>query len=87
MHLKKKDKVYIGKALKRRRMTKGMSQGELASRSRIDRTYISELERNISSPSIFTVLKLAKGFGICPGIFITEIYKEIDFDRIFEQQV
>jgi transcriptional regulator with XRE-family HTH domain len=87
MDLKKKDRVYIGTAIKRMRVNKGISQGELAIRSRIDRSYISELERNICSPSIFTVFKLAKGFGVCPINFIEEIYKEIDFDNIFEQQL
>jgi transcriptional regulator with XRE-family HTH domain len=87
MHLNKKDGIYIGDIIKRWRRLKGISQEELAVRSRIDRSYISELERNQSSPSIFTVLKLAKGLGTCPGQFLAEIHKELDFDRIFEQLV
>jgi transcriptional regulator with XRE-family HTH domain len=87
MHLNKKEGIYIGDIIKRWRRLKGISQEELAVRSRIDRSYISELERNQSSPSIFTVLKLAKGFGICPGEFLAEIHRELDFDRMFEELV
>jgi transcriptional regulator with XRE-family HTH domain len=87
MHLNKKEGIYIGDIIKRWRRLKCISQEELAVRSRIDRSYISELERNQSSPSIFTVLKLAKGLGTCPGLFLAEIHRELDFDRIFEQLV
>jgi transcriptional regulator with XRE-family HTH domain len=87
MHLNRKDGIYIGDIIKRWRRVKGISQEELALSSRIDRSFISELERNQSSPSIFTVLKLAKGLGTCPGQFLAEIHRELDFDRIFEQLV
>jgi transcriptional regulator with XRE-family HTH domain len=85
MQLNKKDGIYIGDIIKRWRRLKGISQEELALRSRIDRSFISELERNQSSPSIFTVLKLAKGLGTCPGQFLVEIHRESDFDQIFEE--
>jgi transcriptional regulator with XRE-family HTH domain len=76
--------VYIGDVIKKWRKIKGLSQEELAYRSRLDRSFISELERNLCCPSVYTALKLAKGFDICPGLFMLEIHKAVDFERVFE---
>jgi transcriptional regulator with XRE-family HTH domain len=76
--------IYIGDVIKKWRKVKQLSQQELAFRSQIDRSYISGLERNLCCPSVYTALKLAKGFDICPGQFMIEIHSVVDFDRIFE---
>ena len=50
--------------LKRLREAKHLSQEELAHRAKIDRTYISSLERCIYNASIDVVDRLARGLGV-----------------------
>ena len=49
----------FGSALRARRESLGLSQEELAFRSEVHRTYISELERGLKNPSLTTLDKLA----------------------------
>lgn len=49
----------FGAALRGRREAQGLSQEEVGFRSGVHRTYISELERGLKSPSLGTVQKLA----------------------------
>jgi transcriptional regulator with XRE-family HTH domain len=49
----------FGQALRARREALELSQDELAFRSEVHRTYISELERGLKNPSITTLQKLA----------------------------
>lgn len=41
-----------------------LSQEDLAELSKLDRKYISNLERDVSSPTLETLYKLAAAFGI-----------------------
>jgi len=50
--------------LKRYRKAAGLSQEELAHRAKIDRTYISSLERCIYAAGIDVVDRLARELGI-----------------------
>jgi transcriptional regulator with XRE-family HTH domain len=50
--------------LRKFRQAKGLSQGELAHRAKIDRTYISALERSVYAASIEMVDRLARGLGV-----------------------
>jgi transcriptional regulator with XRE-family HTH domain len=50
--------------LRRYRQASGLSQEELAHRARIDRTYISSLERSLYAAGIDVVDRLAKAMGI-----------------------
>ncbi len=50
--------------LKTLRQAKAMSQEELAHRAKIDRTYISALERCVYAASIDVVDRLAKVLGV-----------------------
>ena len=42
----------FGKAVKQERLTKGMTQWELAERCGLDRTYISQIERGLKNPTL-----------------------------------
>ena len=42
----------------------GMSQEELAFKTELHRTYISQLERDLKSPSLRTVSAIAAAFGL-----------------------
>ena len=44
----------IGNKLKELRVLKGLTQEELADRSELSKGFISQLERNLTSPSITT---------------------------------
>lgn len=46
------------------RTLNGLSLEELARRAGLTKSYLSKLERGVSQPSIATVLKLAKAFGV-----------------------
>jgi transcriptional regulator with XRE-family HTH domain len=50
--------------LRKFRQAKGLSQEELAHRAKIDRTYISALERSVYAASIEVVDRLALGLGV-----------------------
>ena len=45
--------------MKALRQALGISQEELAFRAELDRTYISQIERGVSNPSVFVLLKVA----------------------------
>jgi transcriptional regulator with XRE-family HTH domain len=56
--------------LRRARDKCGLSQEELAHRAKIDRTYVSALERGIYSASIDMLEKLAKALGVEPAALL-----------------
>jgi transcriptional regulator with XRE-family HTH domain len=84
--LKKEKALYIGKALKPIRLAAGMSQEELDHRSKLDRSYISDLETNKKSPSFATIIMLAMGLGMKPDNLVQEMGKTINFARFFEEE-
>jgi transcriptional regulator with XRE-family HTH domain len=49
----------LGLAIKRRRAGAGLSQEEFAERAQVHRTYVSQLERGIKSPSVRVLVKMA----------------------------
>ena len=58
------DNRAFGKTLKRLREKEGLSQEELAFQAELHRTYISQIERGIKSPSLRTIQQLATALGI-----------------------
>ena len=46
------------------RLSCALSQEELAFRAELDRTYISQIERAISNPSVLVLVKIAKVLGV-----------------------
>ncbi|MFS0774844.1 helix-turn-helix transcriptional regulator [Neobacillus sp. 3P2-tot-E-2] len=67
----------FGKALKRLRKDRKLSQEELADLSGLDRSYISILERNLKLPSLYTILALASGLGIKASEFMMEMENQV----------
>jgi transcriptional regulator with XRE-family HTH domain len=82
----KEKTIYIGEVISTLRKAKGLTQEKLANNIYLDRSYLSEIERNIKAPSLYTILKLAKGLDMPPEDLIKNIYQSIDFDRLFEQE-
>lgn len=57
-----------------------MSQEELAFRSKLDRTYISMLERAVNKPTITTLFALSKALEIKPSELVRLIEMDIGWD-------
>ena len=56
--------VALGKAIRRVRRERGVSQEELAHRSSIDRSYMSSVERGRQNVGILLVLRIAHALDI-----------------------
>lgn len=54
----------LGIAIRERRRRLGISQGELAARTRVDRTFISNIERGKRNPSFGIVALIAHGLNM-----------------------
>lgn len=54
----------LGDNVKTLRLSQGLSQEELAFRAELDRTYISQIERGVSNPSVLVLLKISLILGV-----------------------
>ena len=54
------------------RKMRGMTQEELADRSELSKGFISQLERNLTSPSITTLMDILQCLGTSIGEFFNE---------------
>ena len=52
--------ALLGKEIARLRQQIGLSQEELGFRAEVHRTYISQLERGLKSPTLNVILKLSR---------------------------
>lgn len=64
--------MNIGIKIKNLRQKTGMKISELAKASGLSISMISQLERNIITPSISTLITLAEIFGVKPSYFLEE---------------
>lgn len=62
----------IGNKLKELRVLKGLTQEELADRAELSKGFISQLERNLTSPSIATLMDILQCLGTSIGDFFNE---------------
>ena len=62
----------IGSKLKELRVLKGLTQEELADRAELSKGFISQLERDLTSPSIATLIDILQCLGTTIGDFFTE---------------
>jgi len=60
----RKKLIIFGQNLRMLRTQQKISQEELAEKTKLDRTYISGLERGKRNPSFLTLIKLAQTLGI-----------------------
>lgn len=60
------DNIYkfVGKRIRQERMRLGITQEELADRSKITGKFLSNVERGAKKPSLETVNRVSKGLGI-----------------------
>ena len=66
----------IGLKLKELRVLKGLTQEELADRAELSKGFISQLERNLTSPSIATLMDILQCLGTSPGEFFNDTPEE-----------
>lgn len=66
----------IGAKLKKLRLGMDLTQEELADRTELTKGYISQLERDLTSPSISTLMDLLEALGTDPGQFFQETEAE-----------
>lgn len=64
--------MQIGKKIKRLRIKKGLTQEELGERTDLSKGFISQLERDLNSPSIETLFSLLEVLGSKPKDFFDD---------------
>lgn len=62
----------IGHKIKELRILYGLTQQELADRLELSKGFISQLERNLTSPSVGTLLDIIQILGTTPAEFFTD---------------
>lgn len=63
----------FGEAVKRARLTQGWSQEELAEYSKLDRTYVSSVERGKRNVSLINIYRLALALKLT----VSELFEEM----------
>ena len=66
----------IGAKLKELRILKGLTQEELSERAELSKGFISQLERDLTSPSIATLMDILQCLGTSIGEFFNETPEE-----------
>lgn len=59
--------LAFGRAVRRARKVRGLSQEELGFEADLDRTYVSGVERGVRNPTVRVVARLAAALGVCPS--------------------
>ena len=68
--------MKIGAKVKELRVQKGLTQEELADRTELSKGFISQLERDLTSPSIATLTDILEALGTNLSEFFTEARTE-----------
>lgn len=70
--------MKIGNKLKELRIQKGLTQEELADRAELSKGFISQLERDLTSPSIATLVDILQ----CLGLSLKEFFNDTEDNQI-----
>lgn len=70
--------MNIGYKLKTLRVAKGLTQEELADRAELSKGFISQLERNLTSPSIATLVDILQ----CLGTNLKDFFNDEEDEQI-----
>lgn len=76
MEEKNQELVKFGSVIKQTRKELGITQDQLSLFTRIDRSYISEIETGTKNPSLTTILTLAKALHKKPSQLLRQIENE-----------
>jgi transcriptional regulator with XRE-family HTH domain len=69
---KEVEEVRVGERIKALREEKGLSLKDLADRTGFSTALLSQMENHLLSPSLGTLIKLARAFGVRVGDFLGE---------------
>ena len=81
--------MNIGEKIKQLRIKNGLTQEELASRCELSKGFISQLERDLTSPSIATLMDILESLGTNIKDFFNEtINEKVVFKKedVFEKE-
>ena len=70
--------MNIGEKIKIRRQSLGLTQSELADRAELSKGFISQLERDLTSPSIATLTDILE----CLGTDLQEFFNEREEEKV-----
>jgi transcriptional regulator with XRE-family HTH domain len=65
----------LGELLRKARVDAGMTQEQLALGARVDRSYLSEIERNVRHPTVQMLLKLCRTMNISAADIVRQLEK------------
>jgi len=68
----------LGKVVAKYRTIAKISQEELADRAGIHRTYVSQIERGLKSPTLSVLFEISKSLNTTASILIAEVEQNID---------
>lgn len=68
----------FGRALRKIRKEKKLTQDELSVYSRVDRSYISELENGEKAPSLLTITALARALQVKASVLVESYERELE---------
>lgn len=75
--IKSQDKEYLkklGTNVKKVRKSMQITQGELADKTKFHRTYISQIERGVTNPTLLSMQTLAEGLGTSIEVLIRDVF-------------
>lgn len=67
----------LGRTISGLRVTLGLSQEDLADRAGIHRTYVSQLERGLKSPTLSVLIKVAKALDTKASLLVQAFEDEL----------
>ncbi|MFB4330200.1 helix-turn-helix domain-containing protein [Paenibacillus sp. CR_12] len=70
--------LAFGRALRNIRKEKKLTQDELSLYSRVDRSYISELENGEKAPTLLTITALARALHVKASVLIEGYERELE---------
>ena len=65
----------LGEELRKAREEAEMTQEDLSFAAKIDRTYVSQLERNLKSPTVDVLFRICDAVGIAASELIARVEK------------
>lgn len=71
----------FGEVLRQYRLARGWSQSVLSSKSKVDRTYISQIECGIHSPTITVLCRLSRALQVQPSVLVTRLERRLGESR------
>ena len=66
-------KRSFGRRVRTKRRAAGLTQEKLAERAGVHRTFITQIEYGTTSPTLWTIVRLAWGLDVPPGTLVDDL--------------